>query len=72
MFQTINQQRTTNQLLLAVAVALLVVSLYVAIQLAQLGAPSLGTQVQAPAPAPGPAIDYGSEHIREFQGGRPF
>jgi len=70
MFQTINQQRTTNQVLLAVAAALLVVSVYVALQLAQLGVPHIETQVQAPAS--GPAIDYDSDHIREFRAGRPF
>jgi hypothetical protein len=70
MFQTINQQRATNQVLLAVAAALLVVSVYVAFQLAQLGVPRIETQVQAPAS--GPAIDYDSDHIREFRAGRPF
>jgi len=70
MFQTINQQRLSNQVLLAVAGALLAVSLFVALQLATLNVPQVQTQVQAPAS--GPAIDYDSTHIREFRAGHPF
>jgi len=70
MFRTINQQRVSNQVLLAVAAALLAVSLVVALQLANLNVPRVQTQVQAPAS--GPAIDYDSTHIREFRAGNPF
>ena len=76
MFQTIDQQRVSsqqrlsNQLLLAVAAALLAVSVYVAIQRAATNVPSFQTQIQAPAS--GPAIDYDSTHIREFRAGRQF
>jgi len=71
MFQTISQQRVNTQILLAVAAALLAVSLVVAFQLAALNAPRIGTQ-QVQAPASGPAIDYDSTHIREFRAGHPF
>jgi len=70
MFQTINQQRISNQLLVAVAAVLLAVALIVAIQLASTGVPSFQTQVQAPAS--GPTIDDDSTNLREFRGGRPL
>jgi hypothetical protein len=71
MFQTISQQRVSSQLLLAVAAALLAVSLVVALQLAALNAPRIGTQ-RIQAPASGPAIDRDSTHIRQFRAGHPF
>lgn len=76
MFQTINHQRVSSQLLLVVVAALLAVSVYVAVQLAAAGTRGITAPFQAPAqiqaPASGPAIDYNSTHIREFRGGRPF
>jgi hypothetical protein len=72
MFQTITQQRVNTQILLAVAAALLAVSLVVAFQLAALKAPQIQTQTQVQRPASGPVIDYDSTHIREFRAGHPF
>jgi hypothetical protein len=71
MFQTISQQRVNTQILLAVAAALLAVSLVVAFQLAALNAPRIQTE-RLQAPASGPTIDYDSTHIREFRAGHPF
>jgi hypothetical protein len=71
MFQTVSQQRLNTQILLAVAAALLAVSLVVTFQLAALDAPSIQTE-RLQAPASGPVVDYDSTHVREFRAGRPF
>src|SRR5439155_21208581 len=63
MFQTISQQRVNTQILLAVAAAVLAVSLVVAFQLAALKGPQVQTQTQVQRPASGPVIDYDSTHI---------
>ncbi len=70
MFQTIAQQRVSNRVLLAVAAALLSVSVVVALQLAALNAPSIQPRIQAPQS--GPTVDYDSPHVREFRAGQPF
>lgn len=72
MFQTISQQRVNTQILLAVAAALLAVSLVVAFQLANLNPLRIETQTQVQRPASGPIVDYDSTHIREFRAGHPF